>query len=141
MTALVKSGDNLVFIHSAFGAEKSRYSVNFGKNWTEWRDWEDSTAIPKSAFKNKKFFWKGDHAMMNCELSFTLLLSNVSDIMRRFQIGQRPQALLLPSYTLISDMTNPVASLVSSPEESSIGSVLMKTFRRNWSRTVTKSGS
>ena len=30
--ALTESGDNLVFTHSAFGAEKLRYSVNFGKN-------------------------------------------------------------------------------------------------------------
>ena len=67
--ALTESGDNLVFSHNAFGAEKLRYSVNFGKNWTDWIDWEDSTTIPKSAFKNKKFFWKGNHVVVNCEFN------------------------------------------------------------------------
>ena len=51
----------------SFGAEKLRYSVNFGKSWTNWTDWEDATTIPKSAFKNKKFFWKGNHVVVNCE--------------------------------------------------------------------------
>lgn len=66
MTALVESGDSLVFTYRAFGAEKLRYSVNSGKNWTDWRDWEDSPAISKPAFKNEKFFWKCDHVIMNC---------------------------------------------------------------------------
>ena len=65
-TALAESGDNLVFTHNALGAEKIRYSVNFGKNWTDWTDWEDTTTIPKSTFKNKKFFWKGNHVVMGC---------------------------------------------------------------------------
>jgi len=68
-TALTGSDDSLVFIHNAFRAEKLRYSVNFEKNWT---DWEDTTTIPKSAFKNKKFFWKGNHVVVNCE--FMILL-------------------------------------------------------------------
>jgi len=66
-TALVESGDNLVFTHNAFGAEKLRYSVNFGKSWTDWTDWEDTTTIPKSVFKGKKSFWKGNHVIVNCE--------------------------------------------------------------------------
>jgi alpha-1,3-glucan synthase len=78
-SALTESGDDLVFTHSAFGAEKLRYSVNFGKNWTEWRDWEHATTIPKLEFVNKKFFWKGNHVIMNCELFLpTVQLSSIS---------------------------------------------------------------
>ena len=47
-----------------------RYSVNFGRGWTEWKDWEDTTTIPKPACKNKKLFWKDNHVIMNCELFF-----------------------------------------------------------------------
>jgi len=65
--ALTESGDNLVFTHSTFGAEKLRYSVNFGKNWTDWVDWEGATTILKSAFKDNTFFWKGNHVVVNCE--------------------------------------------------------------------------
>jgi hypothetical protein len=66
-SALAESGDNLVFTHNALGAEKLRYSVNFGKNWTSWKDWEDTTTIPKSTFANKEYFWQGNHVIMNCE--------------------------------------------------------------------------
>ena len=41
MAVLTEGSDNLVLIHSTFGAEKLRYSFNFGKNWTDWTDWED----------------------------------------------------------------------------------------------------
>jgi len=51
--ALTEGGDNLVFTHSAFGAEKLRYSLNFGKNRTDWMDWEDATTIPKSALSQE----------------------------------------------------------------------------------------
>ena len=130
-TALVESGDNLVFTHSVLGAEKSRYSVNFGKNWTEWKDWEDSTTIPKSEFKNKKFFWKGNHVIMNCEPFSAVQWSSTSDRLRLLQIGRRPRALPLPSCTLISDMTYPVESLVSLLEEISTDSVSIPMSPRN----------
>ena len=66
--ALTENGGNLVFTHSAFRAEKLRYSINFGKNRTDWTDWEDTMTILKSsAFKNKEFLWKGNHAVVNCE--------------------------------------------------------------------------
>ena len=56
VAALADGRDNLVFTRNAIGAEKLRYSVDFGKNWAEWRDCEDTTSIPKSAFRDKKFF-------------------------------------------------------------------------------------
>ena len=66
-SALSDGGDSLVFTHSALGADKLRYSVDFGKSWSQWTDWEDTTSIPKSLFQNKTYFWKGDHVIMNCE--------------------------------------------------------------------------
>ena len=70
-SALSASGDNLVFTHNALGAEKLRYSVDFGKSWSNWTDWEDTTNIPKSVFQNKTYFWKGNHVIMNCKSFFS----------------------------------------------------------------------
>jgi alpha-1,3-glucan synthase len=57
-----------VFTHHAFGAEKFRYSWNFGRNWTKWTDWEDETTIEKNQFKGKDYFWDGQHIMVQCKL-------------------------------------------------------------------------
>jgi alpha-1,3-glucan synthase len=60
------SGDNHVFAHNAFGAEMFRYSWNFGVNWTDWKNWEDTTTIPKSQFVGNEYFWEGQHIMVQC---------------------------------------------------------------------------
>ena len=65
VAALADGRDYLVFTRDTLGAEKLRYSVHFGQNWTEWRDCED---ILKSVFRDKKFFWKWNHVIMNCKL-------------------------------------------------------------------------
>lgn len=62
-------GDSYKFTHLAYGADKFRYSWNFGTNWTKWANWEDETSIPKSLFKDKANFWDGDHVIMQCKLS------------------------------------------------------------------------
>lgn len=64
------SDDQYEFKHKAYGAEMFRYSWNFGKNWTDWKAWEDSTAIDPVVFTDVENWWKGDHIMVQCKLLF-----------------------------------------------------------------------
>ena len=66
-SAFTSSGDSYTFTHQAYGADKFRYSWNFGTNWTKWANWEDTTTIPKSLFKSGDHFWEGDHIITQCE--------------------------------------------------------------------------
>ncbi|KAF9053716.1 modular protein with glycoside hydrolase family 13 and glycosyltransferase family 5 domains [Hymenopellis radicata] len=62
-----KSDGQYTFTHLAYGAEKFRYSWNFGQNWTDWADWEDTTTIKESVFQSTAdddLFWDGDHIMV-----------------------------------------------------------------------------
>ncbi|KAI9466337.1 glycoside hydrolase family 13 and glycosyltransferase family 5 protein [Lactarius psammicola] len=52
------------FSHKAFGADSFRYSINFGRNWTQWKPWEDTTFIDASAFDDSDLFWQGQHIMV-----------------------------------------------------------------------------
>lgn len=52
------------FAHKAYGADKFRYSWNFGKNWTTWQDWQDTTDIEATVFDNEENWWEGAHIMM-----------------------------------------------------------------------------
>ncbi|KAI0079915.1 glycoside hydrolase family 13 and glycosyltransferase family 5 protein [Panus rudis PR-1116 ss-1] len=60
------SDGKYTFTHNAIGADKFRYSWNFGKNWTEWKNWEDQTSIDGSVFDgdDKDNFWEGQHIMV-----------------------------------------------------------------------------
>ncbi|KAF7294911.1 Modular protein with glycoside hydrolase family 13 and glycosyltransferase family 5 domains [Mycena indigotica] len=58
------SNGQYTFAHKAYGAEKFRYSWNFGRNWTQWADWEDNTVISKSVFSDSDHFWQGAHIMV-----------------------------------------------------------------------------
>ncbi|KIL69786.1 glycosyltransferase family 5 protein [Amanita muscaria Koide BX008] len=62
--AFTFSNDQYHFTHQAFGADKFRYSWNFGRNWTNWTDWEDITTINKSVFHGSDLFWSGAHIMV-----------------------------------------------------------------------------
>lgn len=66
-SALSVSGDTYTFTHKAFGADKFRYSANFGKNWTTWQDYEATTTLDSSLFKDSGNFWTGDHVMVQCK--------------------------------------------------------------------------
>jgi hypothetical protein len=70
-----KSGDNFLFNHNAYGADKFRYSWNFGVNWTEWKDWEDQTTIAKSQFVGDDYFWDGHHIMVQCKFNVSKLVA------------------------------------------------------------------
>lgn len=62
------SNGQYTFTHSAFGADMLRYSTNFGQNWTEWRNWEDTTTISASDFSGSGNWWQGQHVMVQCTL-------------------------------------------------------------------------
>ena len=68
-SAFVKSGDDLVFNHRAYGADKFRYSWNFGQNWTEWKDFEEQTKVNTTLFDDEDNFWDGYHIMVQCKSS------------------------------------------------------------------------
>ncbi|KAL7424549.1 hypothetical protein Q5752_000233 [Cryptotrichosporon argae] len=48
--------------HSAAGADKYRYSGNFGQTWSAWADYEQSTTLNASLFENN--WWDGDHVLV-----------------------------------------------------------------------------
>ncbi|KAG8699976.1 Cell wall alpha-1,3-glucan synthase ags1, partial [Ceratobasidium sp. 394] len=59
------SGGSYTFTHKAIGADKFRYTWNYGKNWTDWAAYEDTTTIPGSVFEpTKDMFWDGQHLIV-----------------------------------------------------------------------------
>src|SRR5437016_13657191 len=49
------------FVHKAYGADLFRYSWNYGRNWTDWKAWEDTTVIDGGGvFSDRSLFWSGD---------------------------------------------------------------------------------
>jgi alpha-1,3-glucan synthase len=55
------------FAHKAYGADLFRYSWNYGRNWTDWKAWEDTTVIDAGIFSDSSLFWPGDHIQVQCE--------------------------------------------------------------------------
>jgi alpha-1,3-glucan synthase len=68
------SNGQYTFAHKAYGADMFRYSWNFGQNWTQWANWEDTTIISKDVFANSANFWDGDHIMVQCQFTPPLCL-------------------------------------------------------------------
>lgn len=64
--AFTFSNGQYSFNHKALGADKFRYSWNFGKNWTDWQNWEDTTLISQSTFQGSDLFWTGNHIVVQC---------------------------------------------------------------------------
>ncbi len=54
------------YTHKAYGADMFRYSGNFGKTWTDWKAWEDTTTIEKAFFVSSSNFWQGEHIIVQC---------------------------------------------------------------------------
>ncbi|KAI0035090.1 glycoside hydrolase family 13 and glycosyltransferase family 5 protein [Vararia minispora EC-137] len=63
-SAFGSSNGQYTFTHKAQGADKFRWSWNFGKNWTLWQDWEDETFIDASNFTGSSNWWSGEHIMV-----------------------------------------------------------------------------
>lgn len=62
------------YTHKALGADMFRYSANFGRNWTQWSNWEDVTDIDANVFTDSDLWWSGDHIMVQCESFRAFLL-------------------------------------------------------------------
>ncbi|KAH9946048.1 glycoside hydrolase family 13 and glycosyltransferase family 5 protein [Epithele typhae] len=58
------SGGTYTFKHSAWGADKFRYSANFGQNWTDWAAYEQTTTLNATMFEDDDNFWDGHHIMV-----------------------------------------------------------------------------
>jgi alpha-1,3-glucan synthase len=68
------SDGKYTFTHRAFGADKFRYSWNFGKNWTLWNNWENVTTIEADIFQNIENWWDGDHIVVQCRCKLPLVI-------------------------------------------------------------------
>ncbi|CAA7271667.1 unnamed protein product [Cyclocybe aegerita] len=71
------SNGKYVFNHKAYGADRFRYTWNFGRNWTEWSSWEDTTTIEPNLFKSSEAFWTGDHIIVQYWSEATLSAAHV----------------------------------------------------------------
>ena len=56
---------NYTFQHKALGADKFRFSADFGQNWFDWETFSLTSSMPSSNFSN---FWGGNHVIVQCEL-------------------------------------------------------------------------
>jgi alpha-1,3-glucan synthase len=63
------SNGQYTFSHKAYGADSFRYSWNFGRNWTQWKSWEDTTFIDANNFGGPENFWQGQHIQVQCKLT------------------------------------------------------------------------
>ena len=59
------------FAHSALGADMFRWSWNFGKNWTTWKNYEDTTFIDSNNFTGS--WWGGEHIIVQCMFWYFVL--------------------------------------------------------------------
>lgn len=71
------SNGQYTFTHNAFGADMFRYSANFGQNWTQWQNWEDTTTIDPKAFDDN--FWEGQHIMVQCTSAVSFQTDQLSN--------------------------------------------------------------
>jgi alpha-1,3-glucan synthase len=78
------SNGQYTFSHKAYGADSFRYSWNFGRNWTQWKSWEDTTFIDSSVFDNPDNFWPGQHILVQCK--FVIAFTH-TDTEQMFKIG------------------------------------------------------
>ena len=61
------ANSQFTFTHSAIGAEKFRYTWNYGANWTDWTAYEAVTTIPQATFDHDDtMFWEGAHIIVQC---------------------------------------------------------------------------
>ena len=65
-SAFSVSGGTYTFTHKALGADMFRYSANFGRNWTDWQNFEQTSTLDPKLFQAKENFWDGEHVMVQC---------------------------------------------------------------------------
>ncbi|WVW86411.1 hypothetical protein I302_108457 [Kwoniella bestiolae CBS 10118] len=70
-TLLTVSGDTYSLNHSAPGADKFRYSADFGQSWSPWADYEATSTLNATMFTDKdKIWWDGDHVIVQYYSAF-----------------------------------------------------------------------
>ena len=62
-TSFSVGGGKYTFTHMAWGADKFRYSANFGKNWTDWQAYETTSTLNATLFDDGHSFWDGHHVI------------------------------------------------------------------------------
>ena len=65
-SAFSYSGGKYTFQHKALGADKLRYSWNYGMNWSDWKAWESTTTVDSQQFVSLDIY-DGDHIIVQCE--------------------------------------------------------------------------
>ncbi|WVN90024.1 uncharacterized protein L203_105256 [Cryptococcus depauperatus CBS 7841] len=50
--------------HSAAGADKFRYSADFGQTWAPWQDYATTSTLNASLFNDKTHWWDGKHVVV-----------------------------------------------------------------------------
>ncbi|BEJ00050.1 hypothetical protein CcaverHIS631_0410920 [Cutaneotrichosporon cavernicola] len=90
--------------HKAWGADRFRYSANYGKTWTAWAEMEASTSLNASMFveatmfetKDDEKLWEGDHIMVQYWSKLAGSAGHVVHADANWNGGQRryPQMLL-----------------------------------------------
>ena len=77
-------------VHKAYGADLFRYSWNYGRNWTDWKAWENRTIIDGSIFSGPSLFWPGDHIQIQCK---PFPFDNEASLLRQVQqTGVKPHS-------------------------------------------------
>jgi len=95
------------FTHQAKGADLFRYSWNFGKNYSQWTNYENVTHISKDVFDKSGSFWEGQHIIVQCKRDFFFW----GLALRELQIGRRRRRLRLRLFMPIEDSVRNVACL------------------------------
>jgi alpha-1,3-glucan synthase len=57
-----KTDTGFLVSHTAVGADRIRYSWNYGKNYTDWYSWEATTTIERAQFPDQS--WPGQHIIL-----------------------------------------------------------------------------
>jgi alpha-1,3-glucan synthase len=50
--------------HHAPGADKFRWSADFGQTWQPWQDYETESTLNATVFENKDLWWDGQHVVV-----------------------------------------------------------------------------
>lgn len=65
-SAFSSSDGKYVFTHKALGADKLRYTWNYGVNWSDWTAWESTSSIDSDKFV-KSDIYSGQHIIVQCK--------------------------------------------------------------------------
>lgn len=109
------SNGQYTFSHKAYGADSFRYSWNFGRNWTQWKSWEDTTFIDGGVFDTPDNFWPGQHILVQCKFTIASISIN-TDVERYPKIGATlrnpPVVSFMPIAATVSNVAYHNCSLV-----------------------------